>query len=599
MGADRSRRRTRLGQAIAVLMALSVFMAGAGATAAASGTWSQAVDLPLPPNASTTGFIAKSPAVSCPATGTCVAVGEYEDSSGDGQAMAVNESGGVWGGATQITTLPPNAATTGLFSSLESVSCPAPGSCVAVGSYIDSAAKEQMMAVTETSGTWNQAAEIALPANAAANPHARLVSVSCLAVGSCVAIGSYADSSNDGQTAMAATESGGVWGGATQIPMPAGAIGWELSSISCSAQESCVAVGLYYDGASISRTMAIADTGGVWGQAAEVTLPANAATGTSTRARLSSVSCPATGACVAVGNYTTTLGVVEAMTATETSGSWQPATAISPPANTFSAPEASFASVSCRSVGSCVTVGSYGMPSAYQSAMVATESDGSWGAASQTTALPPGTSTEEPASTLLSSVACPATESCVAVGLYHQENPFITRAMAINEVSGSSGEKDEVSKGGSSPPPGGGSTTPSPGTTPPPAKAAAGGIVALASSTTTVKGGNAATVKLTCTGATPCLGKLTLTVKRASRKAKEATNTETIGSGSFSILPGKSGIIRVKLNATGRALLNAAHGRLSATLTILTSSMAPATTQTMSVRLVQQKRSKKISKNSR
>ena len=57
MGADRSRRRTRLGQVVAALMALSVFMAGAGATAAASGTWSQAVDLPLPPNASTTGFI--------------------------------------------------------------------------------------------------------------------------------------------------------------------------------------------------------------------------------------------------------------------------------------------------------------------------------------------------------------------------------------------------------------------------------------------------------------------------------------------------------------------------------------------------------------
>jgi hypothetical protein len=352
MGADRSRRRTRLEQAVVVLVALSALVAGgAGATAAASGAWSQAVDLPLPPNASTTGFIAKSPAVSCPASGTCVAVSEYEDSSGDGQAMAVNESGGVWGGATQITTLPPNAATTGLFSSLESVSCPASGSCAAIGWYIDSAAKEQMMAVTETGGAWNQASEIALPANAAANPNARLVSVSCPAVGSCVAIGSYADSSEKMQM-MATTESGGVWSGASQIPMPAGATSWELSSVSCSAPESCVAVGWYYDGSSISRTMAITDTGGSWGQATEVTLPANAATGASTRARLASVSCPATGACVAVGSYTTTLGVVESMTATETSGSWESATAIPPPTNTFSAPEASFASVSCRSVGS-------------------------------------------------------------------------------------------------------------------------------------------------------------------------------------------------------------------------------------------------------
>ena len=395
---------------------------------------------------------------------------------------------------------------------------------------------------------------------------------------------------------MAATESGGVWGGASQIPLPAGAIGWELSSVSCSAPESCVAVGLYYDGSSISRTMAITDTGGSWGQAAEVTLPAYAATVTSTRARLSSVSCLATGACVTVGNYTTTLGVVEAMTATETSGSWEPATAIPPPANAFSMPEASFASVSCRSVGSCVTVGPYGQPSAYLSAMVATESDGLWGAASQITAPPPDPPTGEPASTLLSSVACPATESCVALGLYHEESSGTTRAMAVSEVGSPRGEKDEVPKGGGSPPPGGGSTTTTPGTTPPPAKVAAGGIAALANSTASVTGSGEATVKLTCTGTTPCIGKLTLTAKRANRKAKEAANTVTIGSGRFLVLPGTTGIIRVKLNATGRALLNAAHGRLSATLMIHTSSMTPATTQTKSVRLVQQKRSKKISK---
>lgn len=595
MGADRN-RRARAAQAVAVLVALCAFMAGAGATAAASDTWSQAVDFPLPPNASTTGFIAKSPAVACPASGTCVAVSEYEDSSGDGQAMAANESDGVWSEATQITTLPPNAATTGQFSSLESVSCPASGSCEAVGSYTDGSAKEQMMAVTETGGAWNQAAEIALPANAAANPDAHLVSLSCPVVGSCVAIGSYGDSANKLQM-MAATESGGVWGGASQIPMPAGATSWELSSVSCSAPQSCVAVGLYHDGVSISRTMAITDTGGSWGQAAEVTLPTGAASGASTRTRLASVSCPATGACVAVGNYTTTSGVVEAMTATETSGSWRPATEIPAPANAFSAPEASFASVSCRSVGSCVTVGSYGMPSAYLSAMVATESDGSWGAAGQITALPPNPPTGEPASTLLSSVACPATESCVVVGLYHEEGSGTTRAMAVNEVSSLTGEKGEVPKSGGSSP--SGSTTMTPGTTPPPAKTAVGGIVALASSTAAVEGGNAATVKLACTGATPCLGKLTLTVKRANRKARKAASTVTIGSGSFSIPAGKSGIIRVKLNATGRALLSAAHGRLSATLTIYTSSVTPATTQAKSVHLVQQKQIKKISKNSR
>lgn len=67
---------------------------------------------------------------------------------------------------------------------------------------------------------------------------------------------------------------------------------------------------------------------------------------------------------------------------------------------------------------------------------------------------------------------------------------------------------------------------------------------------------------------------------------------EAVGSASFSIPAGKTTTVELTLNATGRALLGAGHGRLSATLTILqlaSGAGQPMQTHTEDVRLVQQK----------
>ena len=63
------------------------------------------------------------------------------------------------------------------------------------------------------------------------------------------------------------------------------------------------------------------------------------------------------------------------------------------------------------------------------------------------------------------------------------------------------------------------------------------------------------------------------------KKAK----AETIGRAAFSIPAGKTATITFKLNGTGRSLLGAAHGHLSASLTVLKSSPAPSQTQRASV----------------
>jgi len=107
-------------------------------------------------------------------------------------------------------------------------------------------------------------------------------------------------------------------------------------------------------------------------------------------------------------------------------------------------------------------------------------------------------------------------------------------------------------------------------------------------STITVQSSGAAGVKLTCTGTGTCGGKLTLTAKGTAKKGKKA-KSETIGRATFSIPAGKTATIKLTLNAAGKALLGADHGRLGARLSILKPSPAPSQTHTDSVHLVQQK----------
>ncbi len=121
-------------------------------------------------------------------------------------------------------------------------------------------------------------------------------------------------------------------------------------------------------------------------------------------------------------------------------------------------------------------------------------------------------------------------------------------------------------------------------------KALATGSTSLDGSTITVQSNHEALIKLTSTGTATCSGRLTLTVKRTTGKGKKRhTKTQTIGTATFSIPAGKSETVKLTLNGTGRALLSAAHGHLSATLTVLKASPSPSNTQTHGVHLAQQK----------
>ena len=123
----------------------------------------------------------------------------------------MSESNGVWGQGTEVV-LPGGAelASNGdQYASLGSVSCTSAGNCAASGYYTDGSHFYQGMAVTETDGVWGPATEIVLPNNhVGGNPQAEFTSIACWGAGDCSAVGSYTDSGNN--SILKVTPTGGI-----------------------------------------------------------------------------------------------------------------------------------------------------------------------------------------------------------------------------------------------------------------------------------------------------------------------------------------------------------------------------------------------------
>jgi hypothetical protein len=92
-----------------------------------------------------------------------------------------------------------------------------------------------------------------------------------------------------------------------------------------------------------------------------------------------------------------------------------------------------------------------------------------------------------------------------------------------------------------------------------------------------------AALKLAGRGTRACKGRLTLAVRMKARNRRP--QMRTVGASTFSIPAGRTRTVTVKLNAMGRLLLGAAHGRLGATVAILKMSPAPARSLTATVSL--------------
>jgi len=391
--------------------------------------------------------------VACGGPQECVVVGSYSLGFGaPARAMVATETNGVWGRPVAVAPRGSDGVGTALV-----VSCGAGKRCVVVR------VAGGMRIAADTSGVWGPSSTIELPVGGALvnNGGNRAVplgidAVTCTGRGDCVAVGSYTSNTAGGYQALAATETNGVWGRASEVVPPADATpvrglqNASLDAVTCTGRGACVAVGTYYDKRAMDdqglRFMAATETGGVWGQARTIMLPAWGASAALAAVRgtaFTSVSCASPRDCTAVGFYPDTQGIEDhVMAATETNGMWGRPREVMLPANAdATAAGATLNAVTCTSAGNCVAVGGYAAngstiaanglttANALSPAMIAIETHGMWRRAVEV-ALPADASTQYQTA-ILESVACASQAHCVAVGGYNEE-PSPPRPMVVS-----------------------------------------------------------------------------------------------------------------------------------------------------------------------
>jgi hypothetical protein len=381
-----------------------------------------------------TGGNAKINSVSCPAPGDCSAGGYYTDaSSGHQQALVVTETGGTWGTAKEV---PGSAALNagGPGAVILSVSCAAPGDCSAGGYYSDAAGHEQALVVTQTGGTWGTAKEVPGIGALNAGGSARVDSVSCGAAGNCSAGGQYASKTVDGIAtvqAFVASETGGTWGTAKEVPGTAALNGGgfaTVNSVSCASAGNCSAGGSYTTSAPVTQAFVVDESSGTWGKARVV--PGSATLNKRGLAQINAVSCSSAGNCGAGGFYLDASFNTQAFVVSESGGTWGSAEEIpGSAALDRQAPGAMTDSVSCGAPGDCSAGGSYTDASGAQQAFVADQSAGTWGSAEEV----PGTAAVNGGGQAAAqSVSCAPGGLCNAVGQY-QNVKLNTEVFAVSQ----------------------------------------------------------------------------------------------------------------------------------------------------------------------
>ena len=321
------------------------------------GKWGRAVAVRLPANAAPQPD-AEVNAVACTSPGACVAVGYCRTGAGFDQGFIVTQAHGLWGRALQLRS-PANAAAES--AGLESVTCTGAGSCEAVGFYLDNHGHEQGMAASETRGRWEQAAELIMPSNAAANPGTFLTGISCSKAGNCVAVGSY---DNDPANAFAyvavgVVEFSGTWRRGTELGLPGNAVAHSsaVASVACFTTGHCLGAGTYHLAHAVYDALAVTESNGHWGRAGAISAKPQHAADTA----LDGISCATAKLCIAAGGYqSTSTGIVGALTLTWSNGRWGHAAGVGLPANASTSPPYSFLyAVACTSDGYCAAVGYY------------------------------------------------------------------------------------------------------------------------------------------------------------------------------------------------------------------------------------------------
>lgn len=277
-------------------------------------------------------------------------------------------------------------------------SCTAAAACEAVGEHQNSVGTTVTLAEARASAgaSW----EVRTTPNLAGAVASELTGVACISAASCLAVGYEVAASGD-VVPLAEWWNGTSWI-EQSVPTEAGSAAAGFFAVSCSPDGACTAAGEY--DASSGASVPLVEQ---WSSAAGWSIGTGAEPAGALDAGLFGVSCPAAGACVAVGSYENAAGTELPLAESESGGTWTVASVPSPAgAETNDLP-----GVSCAKRTSCVAVGYTVSSSGTDSPLADAWNGSSW------TALAPAEPTGTHNAQLLS-ISCVSADACTAAGDY-------------------------------------------------------------------------------------------------------------------------------------------------------------------------------------
>jgi hypothetical protein len=397
--------------------------------AGASGTWGTAIEVPGLASLNTSGD-ASVTQVSCGSPGNCSAVGSYAPATNVVQAFVANEVKGTWNSAGEVPGSSALNKDNGAF--MTNVKCSSTGNCSAAGFYTAAPLIYRVMVESEDSGKWRNATRLLGTTAFNRATYANVTVLACASVGNCSVAGEYLDHPNYSHVFLA-NEVHGHWEGAFELPGTAllNAEGNdEVGAMSCPSVGNCSAGGEMSTSTSTSTAFVVSEVHGTWGR--ELTLPGVGALAKDGNAIVNSVSCPSAGNCTAVGTYNVSAVRQGVFMANEVHGHWMTATELAGTKALSHGYAAQSGGVSCPSVGTCTTAGSYAPKAHDFQAYVADEVHGVWSNAVEA----PGTAALNTGGNAgIGPLDCPSVGNCSAGGSYKSASTGY-QAFVIDEVHG-------------------------------------------------------------------------------------------------------------------------------------------------------------------
>jgi len=402
-----------------------------------AGAWSWSTPAEITPDSSGYGTLYS---VSCASPVACVAVGE--DGGSQAIVTSASRSGSTWTW-TNSSTVASDTTGEGL---LASVDCPTPTVCVAVGEDGDN--YSDATTGTLSGGSWSWLPERAYGVGGFDES---ITDVSCSSSTFCLAVGQ--DNYSGGQPSyFVGTSTSGTW---TWTPPsePAGeSVGGGFNGVDCVSSTLCITAGFDNQGNEITavysplpippEVSAIGANGSadvswlIW------SVPESSVTGYSIDATNVTTSTTSTNVCATSDTSTTQscdiTGLINgdaytfsvaAINAYGTGEQSEPTGVISPSSSLPSftgditpdtAGATTLAAVSCASATSCMAVGSDN--NAIPTFSTGTESAGVWSWSTDAAMASGGPQGEA------SSVSCPSTTACVAVGAFNDSTTLVSEA---------------------------------------------------------------------------------------------------------------------------------------------------------------------------